>query len=226
MNLHDTFQRIANYLDIDADLLRSAAELDPHNGWDNGAGDWPCGSLWSVEGKVLFALAATQQSDLPLVELGTHYGAGATHLAETLYHNDHEGTLYCIDVWEGAGQLVPPYLQPLIEQHFRNALEWLAEQPDESLRLIFEDIDHSAESCAAIGKLAQQKLCPGGILLSHDAAHPLVGKAVQDGYAQAGLSDAITVLTEPSDCGLLIWRKPVEVIVAPSEPKRKTRGKK
>lgn len=46
-------------------------------------------------------------------------------------------------------------------------------------------------------------------MISHDAAHFLVGEAIQKGIAAAGVVPNVYEIA-PSDCGLAVYRKPVE----------------
>jgi hypothetical protein len=43
-------------------------------------------------------------------------------------------------------------------------------------------------------------------MISHDAMHFVVGEQVQAGIQQAGIENPLTLLVEPSDCGLAVWR--------------------
>ena len=186
------------------DLTAYAAE-DTDSGWDRGAGAYPVGSLWSVEGKTLYALTRAIGATRAC-ELGTHYGASANHLAAALAANGG-GLLTCIDIWGGAGSMIHDDLRPQIEQVFMPGQDWLRRQPERSLDLIYEDADHDEGMIATVGDLARTRLRPGGLLISHDAAHATAGEHVRAGLQRAGL-DYLVVLTHPSDCGLAIWRKP------------------
>ncbi len=61
---------------------------------------------------------------------------------------------------------------------------------------------------AELWVLGVQKLQPGGVMISHDSEHPTAGPDVRAGVALAGVTGTISLLIEPADCGLLVYRKP------------------
>jgi len=117
------------------------------------------------------------------------------------------------------GELIPRLLREYVELVTANGEDWLAQQKDDSVALIFEDAGHSRESVAAISKVALEKLVPGGLLINHDAAHDFaivgggarvfspVGKQVRDGLEDAGARFK-PYRTDDSDCGISISIKP------------------
>jgi hypothetical protein len=74
---------------------------------------------------------------------------------------------------------------------------------------VFEDGAHSLQSTRDAWLAGVKKLNPDGVMISHDAAHFLVGQAIQDGIQAAGVTPTVYEIA-PSDCGLAIWRKPLE----------------
>ena len=201
MNLADALTDIEARCDL-TDLHVYAAE-DTYGGFDGGAGTSPGGSLWTVEGQVLYALVRALGGSV--CELGTLHGASAAHLAAAVRANRY-GMAYCIDIWEGAGSLIPADLRPYCRQQFMRGQDWLAKQKNASLALIFEDADHDETMGETVRRLAQTKLIPGGLLVSHDAAHASAGAHVCEGLRRAGL-DFTVYLIEPSDCGLALWQR-------------------
>lgn len=229
MNIHEAMQFIAAQYGLNHDALPLYADRDPHTGWDRGEGRYPIGSLWRVEGQVLYGLVyATQPRRI--VELGTHHGASATHITQAIADlgSEHDAHLTCVDVWEGAGGMIPDDLRRHVTLEYTDAIAWLANQPDNSIDFLYEDMHHTAEQVGAVATLAQTKLRPGGWLICHDALHYVVGNAVQQGLRDAGVLDTLMLLIEPSDCGLAIWRKPgtaepVAEAVTPAKPKRSSK---
>jgi hypothetical protein len=59
-----------------------------------------------------------------------------------------------------------------------------------------------------IWQQAGTRLQAGGVMISHDAAHYLVGEQVTQGIRDAGITDYSVHLIEPSDCGFALWVKP------------------
>lgn len=215
--LSETLTLIAEQLSLDAAKLRDYAALDMWTGWDNGAGEFPIGSLWAVEGKTLYALIRVLKPET-VVELGTHYGASSTHILEALRANG-SGQLTSVDIQESAGSMIPAHLRERLAQVHHDAVTWLAAQPAESIDIIFEDLFHNESDCEDVGKLAKIVLKPGGVLVAHDALHFVVGEGVQNGFTAAGL-DYKMYLSEPSDCGLLVWQKPAAPVVKVSKKRK------
>jgi len=204
---------IAGYLGLDADALNAYAAEDTYGGFDFDLNNrrFDIGSIFGVEGQVLYAL--TRVLNPPeVVELGTMHGCGATHLLAALEANGKKtARLTSVDDNTNGvvlGHAIPDALRPRWKLVESSAAPYLTERKDNSLLLIFEDIDHSAERTAEIWVLAQAKLKSGGILISHDAEHSLVGAAVREGIARSGITDYLKVTIAPSDCGLAIWKKP------------------
>lgn len=209
MNLMQALTEIALLLDVDPVDLATYANEDPHDGWDENRGSWPVGSIWTVEGRVLYAIVRALGLT-NAVELGTRYGCSATHIAEALKANG-AGKLTTIDLYvHGPTELrIPPHLDEYVEHITGEAVSYLAMR-DEPIDLIFEDLDHSAQTVAAVAGIARQKLAPGGVLVVHDAMHFNVGKDVRRGLEMAELPAGMWLIA-PSDCGLAIWRKAAEV---------------
>lgn len=218
MNLDETLQLLALQIPVDPDKLSAFAAEDSIGGWDLDNGGWPVGSLWSVEGKVLYALTRLLQPEL-VVEIGTHRGCSTTHFATALSIND-KGEIVSLDTAGGVGDLIPAQLFEHASLITDNGVNWLREQPDESIDIIYEDADHSAETSRDVAALAMQKLKPGGLLIVHDAAHDYawlgdktqvgsdVGETIRRGLTAALGENAYRVYrTDPSDCGFALWRK-------------------
>lgn len=220
MNLHDTLRAIAADWHFDADALIAYAAEDTWGGYDGGHGTMPNGSLWTVEGKTLYALVRATRPQA-VVEIGTLRGASANHIAEALRANG-EGHLLTIDI-SGGGDLIADDLRPYITQLTADGLGWLMGQADASIDLLYEDSSHGTDMCAAVGMLAKRKLAPDGWFVTHDAAHDFailssgrisspVGAEIRAGLSRAGI-DYRVYLSEPSDCGLAIWRQSEHAVI-------------
>lgn len=234
MNLDETFQLMTLQIAIDGDALNKFAAEDRIGGWDLDKGGWPIGSLWSVEGKVLYALIRHLRPDL-VVEVGTHRGCSTTHIATALDINDN-GLIVTLDTAPGVGDLIPSTLNKRVNKVQAHGAKWLFEQPDESIDIIYEDADHSAETCMMIAQLATLKLKPGGLHIVHDAAHDTawlgdgsqihsdVGATIRRGLEMVLGNQFRVYRTDPSDCGFALWQKPPKVQTdihsTPEKPKR------
>jgi predicted O-methyltransferase YrrM len=218
MDLDNTLQLLALQVPVNPDELLKFAAEDSVGGWDLDKGGWPIGSLWSVEGKVLYALIRALHPD-KVVEVGTHRGCSTTHIATALEVNG-QGEVISLDLAPGVGDLIPRNLTGRVSLIAASGVIWLAEQPDESIDIIYEDADHSAETSRDVALLAVRKLKPGGLHIVHDAAHDYawlgdgsqihsdVGATIRRGL-EAALGDQFRVYrTDPSDCGFALWQKP------------------
>lgn len=220
MNLSETLQLVAMQLQLDPEDLSRFAREDTVGGYSANAADrrWMVGSLYEVEGKVLYALIRALKPQ-HAVEIGSLRGCSTTHIATALAINE-SGRLTAIDVQEGARDQFPKSLDQVVTGVIGDGLKWLMEQPDASIDFIFEDSSHGEDMCAAVGKLATRKLTPGGILVVHDAAHDFailedgrritsdVGATVRRGLDRAlGEAKYRVYRTEPSDCGFALWKR-------------------
>lgn len=207
MNLIDTLYTIGAALGLDADSLNAYAAEDTYGGFlpdkDDGC---MIGSLFRVEGQTLYALIRALKPKAA-VEIGSFAGCSTAHLAAALEANG-AGKLTAIDNQVlGVAVNIPDELAGRVTVVNTDGRDWLSARKASSVDFIFEDADHGAELTEAIWTEAKRVLKPGGVIVSHDALHWVVGAAVMAGIAAAGVKP-LTVLTEPSDCGLAIWRKP------------------
>jgi len=202
MNLNEVLHDIAAKFNLSADDLIAYATEDNIGGWDNGNGGWEIGSLWSVEGKVLYALIRALKP-AKVLELGTHTGCSASHIAAALIKNE-SGKLTCVDANENAGANIPDELRSVITFKAQDALEYVSKSRTK-WDFVYEDLMHTTEQVSHVWSSA--KLSKNGVLVSHDAMHYVVGKAVRQGIAESG-KDPAYYLIDPADCGLAIWQNP------------------
>lgn len=228
-NLDGAAERLAAYLNIPADALHEYVADDPHPkmGWDHNQGEAPIGSLWSVEGKILYALVRFF-APRAVLELGTAAGASGTHLAAALVATG-KGKLTTVDARvhgnQGfeTGYLIPPGYREAVKLIQAEGLGFIQSLKPGAFPFIFEDMMHSPVEVEAVWTEAQRILPPGGIVVSHDAGHFLIGQDVRDGIAaalsKAGLPEPLVMVISPGDTGLAVWQKPgaVEAVQAGTE---------
>lgn len=219
MQLPEACYLIAAQLKVDGNQLIAYANEDMESGWDYNAGRWPIGSLWRVEGQILYAITRMFKPQT-VVEIGSFVGCSATHFGMALKANGG-GRVYSVD--NGAqggspGSLVPPDIKPFIEFIRADGVDWLLGKDDGSVGLVFEDADHSDKLTANVAGLCRAKLAPGGIEIIHDAAkdfayvgnHEKVfsptGANIRRGLQTAGVPFR-SYLVDPSDCGFGIWQQ-------------------
>ena len=206
------------------------AELIAYAGEDNLGGyhfdpveaRFPIGSLYGVEGQILYALIRHLKPE-KVVEIGGWAGASASHMALAVMRNE-KGRVISVDLGDENvnaatgnkhGSLINPTLRSYVELVKEDGRVWLNNQAPSSLDMIFEDADHSPDLVMELSRLALSRLKPGGYLVNHDAGHveaiypngnrtpSPVGQNVQDGLARAGAAFK-AYLASPSDCGLAI----------------------
>src|SRR3990167_7053629 len=208
MNLPDTLHAIAAQLNLNAAQLIEYAAEDTIGGFDfdESKRKWDVGSIWEVEGQVLYTLIRVLQPQM-IAEFGVNKGCSSTHFLAALEANKR-GALRSVDPWQGAGSDVPQELRERWSMIFHTGIEWLELQPDAAFDILFEDMGHGAVGTRDWWLVAQRKIKPGGIIISHDAAHAGVGADVMRGIVEAGVHDARVYLSEPSDCRLAVWQAP------------------
>lgn len=233
--LETVIMAVAAYTGLDYQTLLDYANADHHTGWDFDKGQWPCGSLHRPEGQILYALTRALEAE-PL-EFGSHHGCSATHLAQAVLDSDLPYQVTSIDTNGMNRDRIPANLQPIIKAIGGDGHVFVQSVPDASRRLIFEDTGHGREGTAQFWRESLPKLTPGGIMVSHDPESELVGANIVGGVEDAGIHDYLIVRTPPSDCGLILYRKPgelpndkavkeaVEVLaeIIPEQPKRKVK---
>lgn len=200
--LADALRRFAVALALDAEELIEFAQEDTQTGWDHGQGEWPVGSLFTSEGKILYALTRALKPEV-VVEFGSLFGCSAKHILSALVANKH-GKLYSIDP---APQLMLDRFTAAEKKRWVVIREEgeTAEVPFETAQIVFEDASHSAVMTEA---LIKRGLSWGArILLSHDGDHFLVGAAVQDGFRRAA-GEFQLVRVDDSDCGFAYQVRP------------------
>jgi predicted O-methyltransferase YrrM len=193
-------------LGMDGAVLEAYAAQDQIGGVDTG---WYCGSLWSAEGKVLYALARALNVNRA-VEFGTWRGCSAAHIAQALAdaRRDEPGYLECVDIWESAGADIPIELRPFIRMTFLDMRDYAANAAEygSQYELIFEDGPHDEDTVQSIWERARDLLVPGGVIISHDALHDTAGPHVRAGIEASGITP-VYVSVGGSDCGLAVWRR-------------------
>lgn len=184
----------------------------------DGLNHWPSGSIFAVEGVVLYALIRYFKFER-IAELGGFWGCSATWMAAATRANDGRGGVFSVD--SGAlgaqhGAMIPDDLWGFRALIASDGENWLNDQPDQSLHLVFEDADHGTETSRRLALAAMPKIANGGLYIVHDAGHDMAilgdGRtkvAVNEGAEiRAGLDaaklDYRVYLVEPSDCGIAV----------------------
>lgn len=217
MNLYEALEQIADRYDLNADELKTYVDEDSIGGWHTApdVARWPMGSLFGVEGAVLYALIRATKP-LNVMNLGTFHGASAVHMAAALKRNGNpKARVYAVDKDLGmfAAAPIPEDLREYIVPVEQDALEYLNGRWPAKVGLLYEDLSHEAELVESVWKIALKKANRDTWIVSHDASHWVVGEWVRDGIEAAGvdLEDGLNLLIEPSDCGLFVYRQESDV---------------
>lgn len=223
-DLNSILTMISLQVQADAQELIAYAAEDTLGGYhmDAAQATFPMGSLWGVEGQILYALVRWLKPE-KVVEIGGWAGASASHLALAVDRNGG-GKVISVDnnienprgaVGYGHGDLIPQTLRKWVELVNEEGRVWLNSQHPGSIGFIFEDADHSPGLVMELSRLALLKLKPGGILANHDAGHDqayypngattpsTLAQNVHEGLMRAG-APFKAYLAAPSDCGLAI----------------------
>lgn len=222
MNLPDALSTLAAFLKLDAAELHEYARADTYGGWhpDEAQRQFAVGSLFAVEGQALYALVRALRP-ASVLELGVNHGASSTHLLAALDANG-SGKLTSVDIWGGAGYAIPDALKPQANLVYADALEAITALDDASVDFVFEDLLHGDEQTRLIIEALQPKLTPGAVVVHHDSEHGDDGVKVKAGIVSAGISDYLSVLIAPSDCGLAVWQAEGERADTEAEPDTET----
>ena len=223
MNLTEAVNLIAAQLHCDAKELLAYTAEDNIGGyhWNGALATFPAGSIWAVEGVILYALTRYLKP-AKVVEIGSWGGCSAAHLALAVKANG-VGHVYSVDNGSETtfepGNLLPTELKPYVTLVRANGEDFLAEQEDGSIGLMFEDANHTSGLVALLVSLGLKKCAPGSVIVNHDAGRQFaydgngrqvdhanasaLGRRVRDGLAEAPAYFR-PYLVEPSDCGFAI----------------------
>lgn len=207
MTLEVALTLIAAHLSLDPDDLIAYAEDDATLGGfhhDAAQSTFPGGSLYGVEGQALYALVRALRP-LHALELGVLHGASTAHLRSAIRANGH-GQITSVDVWEGAGSLIPEHLWDAGKLVYDDALKVIPTLPDARVDFCYEDMIHGYDQVRDVVTALKPKLARGAVVVHHDSEHGHDGVEIKRGLADAGVTDYVSVLIDPSDCGILVYR--------------------
>lgn len=209
MDLNTALRQIAETYDLKADDLIAYAAEDTIGGYhaDPNQSKWHIGSVWGVDGQVIYALIRATKPRF-LLNLGVLYGCSLTHTMAAVRKNMDENPRYRAVV-TGVDLNTPAFLPDGAEFLGMNALEYIeTAMPENKVDFLFEDFMHGIDSVRRVWQAFHAKARKNAFIISHDATHYLAGKDVRLGIVASGVLDPLILAIEPSDCGLAVWRKP------------------
>lgn len=177
------------------------SQEDGVQGWDDGAGPWLAGSIYGLEGQILYALVRALKPDW-VVQIGGWMGCSATHIGMALKANQ-QGRLSAVDINPNQCSQLWAEARPYVDLITSDGVAFLHSQADQTIDLLFEDAEHTVALTQALVEAALPKLAPGGFIINHDAGHYRVGADVRQALEQAGW-DYDIYKPEPAQCGLAI----------------------
>ena len=211
VSFEKTLELLQEHFGFDADAMYDYAVRDEIGGYhpNSSLAKWPSGSIWEIEGVILYALVRVIRP-LSVLEIGTFQGCSTHHIMAALADNRDEfgDDVQMITVDNGTFDGKPDFRgYDFITEVKGDAIEFL-KNTSLMFDFIFEDSKHTADHVQATYEAAKGVMNSGGFMLSHDTAHHLVGHQVMDGITRAGFSQPLAILTSPSDCGLSFIQLP------------------
>lgn len=212
MNLNEACKAIADRFELDAIELINYAKADTIGGWDvlqgipgqttrYGTPLYEVGSVWEVEGQVLYALARVSKAKYAL-NIGHHTGCSAAHISQALLDNDNGGGMFSMDICSNPKSL------PSNVKYVQSDVFDYKFPASPKFDFIFEDMLHTREVIHHVWKQAMRKAKKGAFIISHDSEHYLIGERVRNALDELVGGEYLSIQIEPAQCGLAIWRKP------------------
>lgn len=199
--LDTALEKIGAYLNISPAELQGYINEDVVGGWDEDPtiAKWPVGSVWEVEGQILYALVRALKPRRVL-EIGLFHGCSTSHIGEAILANDY-GQLTSIDIYPM--REIPDRYQRVATLVRADIFTYDWKPYD----FVFEDAMHSVEMTQTSWGNFARTAPSGAVIVSHDSEHYVVGTSVHEGIRTV-TDDYLSLLIAPGKCGLAIWRKP------------------
>lgn len=191
---------IAKDLKVDAQKLIDYAAEDNVGGYNvvPWQSNWPMGSMYEVEGKMLYAVVRAIQP-AEIVEIGVWHGCSTTHLLRALDRNG-SGHLTSFDIEGIKGDGPPEKLRSRWTFHHQDA-DYGMKEMKEKVDLVFEDGYHYRKETETTLFIAERWLKPK-VVMVHDTEHPHVGEGLKQALSAVYGSRWRSTLAKPSDCGM------------------------
>lgn len=209
MDLKQACDAIADRFALDAIQLFDYAVADNLGGWDiiddegktrYGNPHYPVGSIWEIEGKLLYALARITNTKYAL-NIGHGSGCSTAHLAAALMDANTGGGVYSVDIAE------PEEVLPSNVKFVQSDVMEYKFPTRPRFDFVFEDMLHTPAVITHIWGQFVKRAQPGAFIVSHDSEHYLIGDRVKQGI-ETITDEYLSLLIDPAACGLAIWRKP------------------
>lgn len=213
ISLNTALSQIAERFGFDFSELALYAAEDTLGGYapDPAICKWPVGSMFGVEGQVLYALTRALKP-LNVINIGVYHGCSVAHIAAALKANGNpKARVHAVDLKIIDMPLMPAELKPYIVTVETDGLTFLEGRWPAKTALIFEDALHDYPNTKAMLEVVKRKANIGSITVVHDVSHFIVGPDVKNAALDAGMGNGIELLISPSDCGLWVWKQDRDV---------------
>lgn len=178
VNLNAALGQIAKRFGFDfSELVLFAAE-NTLGGYhpDAALEKWPIGSMFGVEGQVLYALTRALKP-ANVINVGVYHGCSVAHIAAALLKNGNpKARVYAVDLKIIDMPLLPDELKPYIVEIESDGLTFLEGRWPAKTALIFEDALHDYPNTKAMLEVVKRKANIGALAVIHDVSHFIVGQ--------------------------------------------------
>ena len=198
VSMEEACRQVAEYYGMNAGELLAYAEEDGEiGGYDPNGSKWRGGSVWEVEGRMLYALVRALRPET-IVEIGSLHGCSASHMAAACLRNGF-GTVYAVDPCLDFSRVDPGLMTRLVPVR-RDFFEW--ELP-ERIDFVFEDGAHEKGFTGRALKRLAPNLPEGAAVFCHDIRRIEFSAHLPAEFAEAmGGGETGSALISPADCGL------------------------
>jgi hypothetical protein len=213
VNLHTALEQIAERFGFDFSDLAIYAGEDDIGGYAPPPlpSKWPIGSIFEVEGKVLYSLTRALKPQ-NVINIGVYHGCSIAHIAAALQKNGNpKARVYAVDLKIIDMPLIPDELHSYIVEVESDGLTFLEGRWPAKTTLVVEDALHDYDNTRAMLETVKRKANLGAMGVVHDVSHFIVGNDVKNAVVDAGMGNGIELLIEPSDCGLWVWKQDKDV---------------
>lgn len=199
-SLEQALTLLAKDLKVDPAALINFAAEDHIGGYNvvPWQSSWPMGSMYEVEGKMLYAVIRAMKP-AEIVEIGVWHGCSTTHILKALQKNDH-GHLTSFDIEGIKGNGPPEELRDRWTFHHQDA-DYGMKEIGFKVDMVFEDGYHYRKGTETTLFIADRWLRPKMVFV-HDTEHKQVGPGLKEALSAVYGSRWHSTVVPPSDCGL------------------------
>lgn len=199
-SLEQALTLLAKDLKVDPAALINFAAEDKVGGYNvvPWQSSWPMGSMYEVEGKMLYAVVRAIRPK-EIVEIGVWHGCSTTHILKALQKNG-SGHLTSFDIEGLKGSGPAKELRDQWTFHHQDANYGMKELKF-PVDLVFEDGYHYRKGTEETLLITKRWLDPA-ITMVHDSEHIQVGPGIKEALHAVYGNRWHSAVVPPSDCGM------------------------